>query len=151
MSRVVSSQKPIVLPLGQRMTPKSNQLSLNNKKQFSSNSQKASKNAGATKQFRNISNLKKAAEEKSQDIPPAHKQSHKKNFIAMNKSKAKTVPQRAPATKQPVQTPKNTKSQNPEPAQPKEEVQDPRDLKEDIVRKMNNLMSFLQDHCESIW
>ena len=106
MSRVVSSQKPIVLPLGQRMTPKSNQLSLNNKKQFSSNSQKTSKNTGQPKQFRNISNLKKTTEEKSQDIPPAHKQNQKKNFISMNKNKAKTAPQRASIVKQ---TPKAEK------------------------------------------
>ena len=30
-----------------------------------------------------------------------------------------------------------------------EERKDPKQFKEDIVSKMNNLMTFLQDHCES--
>lgn len=93
----------------------------------------------------------KPTEEKSQDIPPAHKQTHKKNFITANKQKAKIAPARVSvikpsSDKQPEKTPQSLK---PSSNNVIEERKDPKQFKEDIVSKMNNLMTFLQDHCES--
>lgn len=90
--RTVNSKKPIVLPLGQRITPKNKVVNLSRKGSADRKRNTSARNAPS--KFNYVSNLKAGKlDEKSQDIPPTDRQQKKKqNFISLNKAYAGKKP-----------------------------------------------------------